>query len=180
MLSEGKAELLIMGKAKRKFRNLIFFIIDVFWVGFIFGNSLKDATESSAASKPFSEVLFWIMKQFNSESFFALADYYVRKAAHFAEFFILGLLLFFSFAPKYYHQKKSGKLLIKTIGLGLTICSLDEFLQFFSKGRNPATKDIIIDFCGVATAVIIGSMIFYGKKRRLKKEERKEIEEDEE
>ena len=156
-------------KARRAFRNFIFFVIDVLYVGFIFGNSLKQGDESALQSKPFAEFFEKILVFFNNNITYSEVEHYIRKTAHFLEFFLLGLLLFFSFAAKYYRVNYIKPLVYKTLGLGLTVCSVDEFLQLFVPGRSASPVDVLINFSGILISFTIGLLYLKAKKAAIKR-----------
>ena len=156
-------------KKKRGVRNFIFFLINVSYIGFIFGNSLKHSDESSLQSKPFAEFFEKIFVFFNNNITYVQVDHYVRKTAHFLEFFLLGMLLFFAFAAKYYRVNYIKPLIYKTLGLGLTICSVDEFLQLFVSGRGASLIDVMIDFSGILCSFILCMFYFKIKKSAIRR-----------
>ena len=72
----------------------------------------------------------------------------LRKAAHFTEFTVLGLVL----------CRLSGLLKKKIyvpILLGVAAACIDETIQMFVPGRGPALRDVLIDSCGVLSGVFL-------------------------
>ena len=74
-------------------------------------------------------------------------DHGVRKAAHFTEYAILGLLLTAMYRA-YGHEGK--RLFLLAAGTGSLYASTDEFHQLFVQGRSCQITDWMIDTCGVA------------------------------
>ena len=69
------------------------------------------------------------------------------KIFHLVEFFILGLLIQFSFyEDKYFNQKA---VTFMTIIIGFTIACLDELHQNFIQGRICSIDDLMFDFFGI-------------------------------
>ena len=85
----------------------------------------------------------------------------VRKLAHLTEFTILGSVLY-TILRRYITYGT----VIKTIGLGMLIASLDEFIQLFSPGRSSQFSDILIDTVGVVIGILVVKLVYYmGDKR---------------
>ena len=82
--------------------------------------------------------------------------HYVRKAAHFLEFALLGLLS--ASLVRLIWLYVSWRLVgWQTAGIPSVFCLLmattDEVYQIFT-GRGPAVKDVMIDFCGAVSGVL--------------------------
>jgi len=84
---------------------------------------------------------------------------YVRKAAHFTLYFILGLT-FISFLKEYNLDNK--KLLIYTIIFVFIYACSDEIHQLFINGRSGEILDVLIDTLGGTTS----SLIYVGLRRK--------------
>lgn len=97
------------------------------------------------------------------------ANTLVRKAAHFVEYFFLGLFLSLLL-----------NLITKKIWISLPAASvicfvlayLDEYRQQFVEGRGATWLDVRIDTYGALTAIILVtiSFVFYHKFHKLKTE----------
>lgn len=134
---------------KKWFRYLhLAFIIAM--VAFIWGNSLKTAAESSAASSQVVEVVEEVLETINVQVETNFLTLIIRKLAHGTEFFVLGLLLILYVLP---YRKKvlwTGV----TLFIGVAVASIDETIQNFSIGRGPSIEDVGIDFLGFTIAVV--------------------------
>lgn len=92
---------------------------------------------------------------------------FIRKAAHFSLYFLIGL--FFSI----FFIVLKRKFLVSGI-ISVTVCCiyamLDEFHQSFVPGRTPLVKDVLIDTSGAILGTVSGFMItasvFYIAKYR--------------
>ncbi len=136
------------------FKRIIFTTLTLFLVGFIFYNSALDADESTVYS---SGVLSIIEDFFHSLRInITISENFVRKCAHFAEFFTLGALL--SFTVQSYINKLNYKFLSAPL-LGLAVACIDETIQLYSAGRSGQLSDVILDFFGVCTAVLLFYLI---------------------
>lgn len=97
--------------------------------------------------------------------------HFIRKAAHFCEYALLGFLLFYTL--KSYFVKTLVSCAVAW-GIAVAVAFSDEGLQFLSEGRAPALLDVGIDssgaLCGVLAAfilfVIVAAIIKNRKKKR--------------
>lgn len=80
-------------------------------------------------------------------------SFMVRKAGHFTEFFILGALLSKTLRSVFHSWPLPFDTCTLSIGLLAAVC--DEAIQHFTPGRASLISDVMIDFSGVITAVII-------------------------
>ena len=94
---------------------------------------------------------------------------YVRKTAHFTEYFLLGLALAF---PLYIYRLK-GKLLffVSSLSCMFFACS-DEFHQAFISGRSQELRDVCIDTLGSITGILLFLFISRIISRWYKKHQR--------
>jgi len=116
---------------------------------FIFSNSLEPVAESAKKSQytmnrfaPFLGIVFGKG---------SVTENLVRKIAHFAEFTVLGseLLLLVAVNRRVRLQSISNCLFF-----GLIAALTDESIQMLTD-RSPEVKDILLDFSGVLTGVLI-------------------------
>lgn len=98
----------------------------------------------------------------------SIANFIVRKAAHFTEYLILFLLLYEAFREDFSLKKA---VMLSIIAVFLYACS-DEIHQLFVPGREGRFRDVMIDTSGGA-AGLLGVMIVVTLKKssdRKKKE----------
>ena len=69
----------------------------------------------------------------------------VRKIAHAFEFFLLGIVLCFTFR---YFKIDDNNLLIYTLFTVLFVAVIDEFFKIFIQNRTSSVVDVLIDFGG--------------------------------
>lgn len=119
--------------------------------GFIWSNSMRNATASGAQSGFFKQ-LFAQIFDITREPFRFLYDH-LRKLAHFAEFALLGTevsLLLLASAKK--------RLPVRLL-LGMCFCVLvavvDETIQLFVPGRVACAVDVCIDSAGALCGVLL-------------------------
>ncbi|MBR4832131.1 MAG: VanZ family protein [Butyrivibrio sp.] len=83
-------------------------------------------------------------------------QYYVRKAAHFTEYFLLAVSVAF---PLYVYRVR-GVLLVFLAGIiCVAYAGLDEYHQSFVAGRGPQLKDVFIDSCGSFVGIIVTRIV---------------------
>lgn len=135
----------------------------------IFCFSAQSASESSHLSASFARCLFLFFRPalavYNDEQWQALllaTGLYVRKAAHFTEFFALGVSLRLWFAA----LGKPRRALLPAWLLATLYAATDELHQMFVDGRGPALLDIGIDSLGaLCGAALVALCIVHRRKR---------------
>ena len=92
-----------------------------------------------------------------------VTNHLVRKLAHFTEFFVLGAELFLM--AQVCISGRKDRLLIAA-GAGFVAAFIDETIQLFAIGRSAEIKDVWLDFFGVATAIVAGSVVWRVCRKR--------------
>ena len=113
---------------------------------FIWGNSLLPGSVSGAISDAVKSILEAILP--GEEGPDSSGGFLVRKAAHFTEFAVLGMLFAWLF----------GMLKRKPFwpfACGAAAACVDETIQRFIPGRGPSIRDVCIDSCGVLTGMLL-------------------------
>ena len=123
--------------------------ITILYVAFIFSNSATPGVYSSAESSWVTDLLNRWMQDWGL-AFIRFSEGFIRKAAHFAEYGVLGVMLTLSVAPYPFFQGKRRWLLVF---LGLCIAAVDEGIQFFTPGRDCNPMDVLLDTIGVCFGV---------------------------
>ncbi len=142
-------------------------------VMFIFGNSLQNGEASGQMSGAVSAILKAI---FDPHDHIADADFehFVRKLAHFTEFFWLGMAVCGVLDGLV--GGKSPLLSARPVGSGLFFLLLvavcDEWIQSFT-GRGPSVRDVVLDFsgalCGLALMALAVRLIVRWRQGAKKK-----------
>lgn len=148
---------------RRKKYIAAFALLAVALVVFIFFNSAQSGEESGAASDGVVAVVKKALGFFgitpNEESL----GVFVRKAAHFSEYFVLGAVV----SLLAYTLSNRKKYIALSPVIAFIVAACDEFIvQNASEGRSPEWRDVGIDFCGamLATAVVALLLIRLYKK----------------
>lgn len=98
-----------------------------------------------------------------SQGYFSFVEFFIRKAAHFTTYFIMGGSLFLGVYPRLNTLWLTGVL----SWLAATgYAGLDEFHQMVTGGRSPMFQDVMLDSVGALVAVSICILIFVIKKKR--------------
>jgi VanZ family protein len=109
-------------------------------------------------------ILHWLFPHAADATLFQ-AHHYIRKSAHFTEYFILSLLVLRAIRAGRPGTRFAWALLVVAIVIGYA--SLDEFHQRFVPGRTAAVGDVLIDTSGGITAqVVVALVILLGHLRQ--------------
>ena len=135
-------------------RKVIYWGLLIGWMVFIFIMSNQPATISDSQSVGVLNIFIKLGIDING-IFGELANFVVRKCAHFMEYMILGLFTF-NVLRLYYTVKQVS--IITIVFIFFYACS-DEIHQLFVPGREGAMRDVFIDTCGGIVFVVIRLMI---------------------
>lgn len=125
---------------KRVLTILILLNLAVIW-----GNSLMTGNDSGALSGGVMALIGRFFPMLLTD----LGHTLLRKAAHFSEFALLGLL----FCGR--HTLVRGEVPLYLMGFGLAVGCIDETIQIFTPGRASSLIDVWIDTCGFALGLAI-------------------------
>lgn len=153
----------------------IFTLMVLLWMGIIFWFSAQPADQSERMSLSVGHVAGLLFvdgyedwPQERQEAFEEEIDHRVRKAAHFTEYAILGLLLTAMYRA-YGHEGE--RLFLLAAGTGSLYAATDEFHQLFVQGRSCQITDWMIDTCGVAAGGAVMYLICRFAKQRRRREQ---------
>lgn len=140
---------------------ILFTVATAGWIAFIFSNSMLNAEQSSANSAGFFNALQNLFNAVGIQS--GLTELGIRKAAHFAEFAVLGVLLVVTVRM---YSPRPVRHLFPPLFIGLATAVTDEYIQLFSEGRSSQVGDIVLDFAGLAAGILICLLIIFLVDRR--------------
>lgn len=167
-----------MGKISRKQLFVLLLVITLLWMCLIFWFSAQNADDSGDLSTGLLKKLLsltvphWkdrthaerraIMKRFHTV---------FRKAGHFTEYTILGILLASTVRRIPKLITKSRQAILKWIILLPALCALlyaasDELHQRFVPGRSCELRDVCIDFSGACLGILISTAVAVHRKKR--------------
>lgn len=137
-------------------KRWILYIVLGLIVFFIWDNSLQNGGTSDGFSLIFAEWLAPIADKLGFYGNIWALNKIVRKLAHLTEFTILGGVLYV--VLRRYIEYGT---VVKTIGVGIVIACLDEFIQLFSLGRSSQVFDVLIDTIGIIIGISIVKLAYY-------------------
>lgn len=123
---------------------------------FIFSNSLKTGTVSTQMSEPISNDFYSTLAKIGIPITADTVTVFIRKTAHFLQFFVYSILLSLSV---YYKSKRFSDCTFMLLFIGMSTGLVDEFLQTFVEGRSGEVRDVMIDFFGFLVAFIVFSFL---------------------
>jgi VanZ family protein len=138
-------------------KRLIWTVAAVLYILFIYSNSLKTADLSSADSGHVLELLKNLFTSAGMENRW-LTEHIIRKAGHFTEYTLLGMILYQ--CVKLYDFDMEKRLFIHEAA-GFLIPFIDETIQLFVSGRSGQISDVWLDFSGVAAGTMIAALLFF-------------------
>ena len=142
-------------------KRWILYILLGLIVFFIWDNSMQNGGSSDGFSLLFAETFVPIANELGFHGNIWILNRIVRKLAHLTEFTILGSVLY-AILRRYITYGT----VIKTIGLGMFIASLDEFIQRFSPGRSSQFSDILIDTVGIFIGILVVKLVYNIRYKR--------------
>lgn len=137
-------------------RRKIPFILVLLTLAFIWGQSCLPTAASRKESLGILELLQPYLELIFGKG--NVTHYFIRKLAHFIEFFLLGCFLSALFPLTW-------KMRIPAMGLALLAGLLDETIQIFS-GRGDQISDVWLDFSGAAAGILLSTLLFLLLRRR--------------
>ena len=150
----------------KKWGKFVLLFLTVLCLAYIFSNSLKNSTASSAQSGRIVQFVSDLWETVTGKSVHPdRVTHFIRKLAHFTEFALLGFLGTSALAS--FFGKVRGRVHV-LLFWGLAAAVTDEFLQRFSRGRSPQVTDITLDFSGFLLGLGVAWLIcaLIARKRR--------------
>ncbi len=141
-------------------------LLVLLWAAVIFAFSAADATDSSKTSTGVTRFLCSLLvPDFNDMSaamqraVVRRYGLYVRKAAHFTEYTVFGVLLY---AAVYIIEKRRSLRYAPALAwlVGTVYAVSDECHQYFVPGRSMQLRDMLIDSFGTLIGIALGMLIF--------------------
>ena len=151
-----------MSEKKRKILSAVLICLCIVTVAFIWGNSMLDRETSSNMSNLVLTVLEPIIRSFGIVS---EDDRWLRELAHFTEFGALGAELLFLAAVR---GRLGLQAAVNCAFAALLVALADETIQLAS-GRGSQVLDVLLDFSGALTGILIAWLICLLIKRHREK-----------
>lgn len=128
----------------------ILLFLTVALTAIIFIHSSMSAEISTAESDTALGILERLLQLVHIPSFFTSAS--IRKAAHFVQFAAFGTLLTCT-SVAYCGRIKPQ--IFRILFFMLAVPVTDEFIQYFSVGRSSQVSDVLLDFSGCITGLLL-------------------------
>lgn len=152
----------VIQKSKRRERIFRYAPL-VLWIGVIFylSSGQGSMSETSRFIRPFLE---WLLSSAAPET----VTYYHGFIRKFAHFFVYAMLAFWSWRALRNSSVESLRNFwyLFSLALVLMIAATDEINQSFNKARTGSIYDVLLDFTGGLTIVLILSLISFSTNRR--------------
>lgn len=133
----------------------VWLLLTAVWIGVIFWHSSRIASVSDAESRG---LLYYVQKLLPW-----MTNNLLRKCGHFAEFFVLGVLLTGTF------RRLKNFILLKPLACAIFVALCDETIQLFVPGRSGNVRDLWIDLGGAVLGALLLWLPFRlrdGKKKK--------------
>ena len=134
-----------MKKNNKKFVRAFIFILIVLWALLVFYLSNQNGESSSGLSRKIVEFFT------KDENIINAVEPYVRKAAHFSEYGLGGVLFLLLFNT---YEWSDRRMIFTSIPLGTWYAITDEIHQLMVDQRNGSLFDVYLDTMGFATGVL--------------------------
>ena len=149
---------------KRKKQIIILSVLITITLAFIWIHSCMSMDDSAEESGFVYDLLCPFFELFMGKG--NVTEHFIRKLAHFTEFFCLGFELMF-FMNLVLLRTKYILRLINAWVLGTFCAIIDESIQILS-GRGDMIADIWLDSAGCFTGVLMCSLVVYLMSRKMK------------
>ena len=137
-----------------------YWLAAVLWTLFIFSNSLQNGDTSGQMSGSLTRTILSFLSSLGISLSYETAHHFLRKAAHFSEYAVLGLLVSHALRKAPPVRNSAAILYIWMV----TAPAIDETIQRFVPDRGPAFTDVLIDICGFLCAVLLYRL--FSRKRK--------------
>ena len=138
----------------RKLLTCSLILLVVLTLCFIWGNSLQSSEASSNIS---NTLLDFVNKHLGHLGLELKDDHFLRKLAHFGEFALLGMEMFFLVSLRRLKRTKASTYVL-TLAFCLFVAVTDETIQLFV-GRSCLITDVILDFAGSFIGVFFAKLL---------------------
>ena len=149
-----------------------YLVLVVLTLVFIFHNSSVSVEESGAQSDKVVDVVKPIVDPELAEKDWQLSIF-VRKAAHLAEFALLGAeLAFFAFFVSWGLKLRD---LIYVLFAGVMVANVDELIQVYTR-RGSSVTDVFLDMIGLVIGMTVGYAVAFAARalsRRISEKRRR-------
>jgi VanZ family protein len=140
------------------------------WPVLVWGAAMSGFSTAGFSSEHTSHYIIpflrWLLPH-ASPSTLDLIHHYIRKSAHFSEYFVFSLLVLRAICAG--HAGSHLRWALVSILLVIGYAALDEFHQSFVPGRTALVTDVMIDACGGIVAQIVAGILLLWSNHRQKR-----------
>lgn len=162
-------------KVSRHKHALVWGVLTALYVVFIFSNSMKPAVSSSLDSGAALRLVRDFLASGGIDGG-GISEHFIRKAAHFMEYAVFGMLLIGCFRA---YGLSVDKRIPYGMLLGFFVPFADETIQLFVPGRCGQLSDVWLDYAGWAVGTVFFlAVLRLGKRRGSKDKDDKKLQDD--
>lgn len=147
-------------QTKESIIKIVYLLIIIAYIIFIFSNSVESREASTGKSTGLLSMINSFLDSLNLP--IRMSEHFLRKTAHFVEFFLLGLM-FSSYLGLY--KKEQGSYYVYASFASCLVAMTDETIQYFSN-RGSMLLDVWLDFSAASLAI---ALFFLWYKHLIKK-----------
>lgn len=140
---------------------ILFAVLSLLVTAFIWGNSVLSRADSSAQSGALAALLKPLLDPFDRMDADAFHNF-LRKAAHFAEFAVLGMFTG-GFTANLGRMRKKRYISLPLL-ITLAVAVVDEYIQIFS-GRGSMVSDVVLDYSGALTGLLFAMLCCFPRRK---------------
>ena len=147
--------------------------LKIWWPAIVWAIVISSFSTAAFSSEHTSRIiipfLHWLLPHATPKTLSTI-HHVIRKCGHFAEYFILSLLILRGLRAQ--HRDFGLRWALIVILMVAGYAALDEFHQSFVPGRSAAVSDVLLDTSGGAAAILIVALfVLWGGVRRRQREE---------
>ncbi len=135
-------------------KKIIKTLLFVSWLILIYLLSAETGDQSGSLSNGILLSIAKLLKISDTKAFVDTFGFFIRKLAHFSEYFILYILTYECFK-----EYNCQKLIVVSVLFCVLYASFDEFHQLFVDGRCGQLSDVVIDSSGSIVSCFLWRLV---------------------
>lgn len=135
-------------------KKIIKTLLFVSWLILIYLLSAETGDQSGSLSNGILLSIAKLLKISDTKAFVDTFGFFIRKLAHFSEYFILYILTYECFK-----EYNCPKLIVVSVLFCVLYASFDEFHQLFVDGRCDQLSDVVIDSSGSIVSCFLWRLV---------------------
>ena len=135
-------------------KKIIKTLLFVSWLILIYLLSAETGDQSGSLSNGILLSIAKLLKISDTKAFVDTFGFFIRKLAHFSEYFILYILTYECFK-----EYNCPKLIVVSVLFCVLYASFDEFHQLFVDGRCGQLSDVVIDSSGSIVSCFLWRLV---------------------